>query len=66
MLKKFYVCPVCNKPIMQQEYVVCPNCGKPITQKKDIQECINQGTKYCKNCGKEIASTLVEALAEKD
>jgi transcription elongation factor Elf1 len=50
-MEKFYVCPVCNKPI---------------AKKKDIQERIHNGTKYCGHCGKEIASTLAEALAEKD
>ena len=64
MLKKFLVCPECNVPVEEREFVVCPHCGKPIAQKENIKREIDKGAKYCTNCGKEIVSTLSEALAD--
>lgn len=64
MFKKFLVCPECNVPLEEREFVVCPSCDKPIVQKENIEKEIDRGTKYCGQCGKEIASTLSEALAE--
>jgi DNA-directed RNA polymerase subunit RPC12/RpoP len=65
MIKKFYVCPETGKPIVEREFIVCPNCGEPIGQKHYLQACTYDRPKYCGHCGREITSTLAEALAEK-
>lgn len=45
-------------------FFTCPHCGRPIVKKEKIKEYAAEGAKYCGQCGKEIASTLAEALAQ--
>ena len=50
-------CPYC------ESIVTCSSCGEPLKTAEAVDLAIANGYKYCTNCGKKIASTLAEALA---
>lgn len=46
------------------DFFVCPNCKSPMVEKeKLICYQIRENPNFCKNCGKEIATALAEAVA---
>lgn len=59
MRKEFkFECPKCGAPLK------CSTCSEEIHNIWGAQNFLNSGGKYCYNCGKEIASTLMKALAK--
>lgn len=46
-----------------KEFLVCPHCGRAIVKKEDAKEYAKEA-RFCGGCGKNIASTFAEVLAE--
>lgn len=49
---------------MFRTYFICPLCNEPIIAKEGIQDAVEEGSKYCPHCGRKIANAFAEALAE--
>jgi uncharacterized protein with PIN domain len=52
-----------DKSKLFKEFLVCPKCGNPLVQKEEVIKKFDKESKYCTQCGKEIASTYAQALA---